>query len=360
MCKWLSYPGNKQIDISRKSGVSKQLVNKVLEQKGKKDFTFSNVLRIIRSIDSDFDNTMEEYCRSQTKPSGILNALEYASNFRKYELLDDLIAENRDQKGEIKDWVQIYRLSRDFKEYSYNEAIQKCRELYGRVSLPEAKLKLELIEFDIKYSLFQSDIKFYISSFEEKIKTLRSGFLKDSLEIRYKLFKSFVSLYEYSDIEHSIKLANEIICSPLSASYIIGSAFHIKGQAYMFTDLKESIDCLDNAMLYYAQTDKVKAESIKEDIYFTLNANGQLIDLEELQGEELIHQLIVRKDYETARLLLKTTNSPFDYLFKGIVENDLSLIFESYGMLRSSGQLFFANYIRSVYDKLNFEKVVED
>lgn len=360
MNDWLSYEGNKQIDIARKSGVSKQLIYMVLDKKGKKDLTFSKALSIIRAIDDDFENTMDDYCREQDKPTGILSALEYASNFRRNELLDDLIAENRDQKGEIKDWVQIYRLNRDARKYSINDAIQKCRELYGKVSSPEAKLKLELTEFDIKFNLYQSDIRYYISSFETKINELKEGFIKDSLEAKYKLFKAFISLYENNEVDKAIKLSDEIIGSSLSSTYIVGSAYHIKGHAYMYSDYDLSLNSLDKARYFYGITDEKKGNSIQEDIYFVMNVNKKEIPLDQLEGEELIHQLIIRGNHEEARSLIDNeSKSPYEIMFKGILDRNPDLVFESYGLLRSAGKLFFANYIKKVYENLYSVKEVK-
>lgn len=343
---WLSHPGNKQIDITNATGVSKQLISMVLERKGKKDLAFSNVLSVIRYIETDYLDVMDKHCRSLHKPLGILNSLEYASNFERHELLDDLIAEYKEHRGEVKEWVEIYRFNRDKHGLDNDEALEKCRELYGRVTQPDAKLKLDLIESSINFKGNQFNIKEFVHRAEKKLKLLRNGFLKDSLEIRYNLNRAFISLYEEMNIEEANKFAKKVTASWLAPAYLIGCAYHLMSHANMYDSFNDSLELLERAANFYGQSDRNKGQSLEQDKVFLFNVHKEPYDGVISDREEKAHQFIVQGKYKEAGEVLSSISdkSPFGMLYEGMCKKDINPIIKGYGLIKESGNHFFARY----------------
>lgn len=358
---WLSHPGNKQIDITNATGVSKQLISMVLDKKGKKNLAFSNVLAVIRYIESDYLDVMDNHCRSLHKPLGILNSLEYASNFERHELLDDLIAEYKDERGEVKEWVEIYRFNRDKHALDNEEALEKCRELYGRVTQPDAKLKLDLIESSINFKGNQFNIKEFVHRAEKKLKLLRNGFLKDSLEIRYNLNRAFICLYEEMDTDEAIKYAKKVTDSWLAPAYLIGCAYHLMSHANMYGSLDNSLELIERAAHFYSQSDKVKGQSLEQDKVFLFNLHNKIIDEEIPDNEERAHQFIVQgKNIDAEEVLSEITEkTPFGLLYEGMCKKDISPILKGYGLIKESGNHFFARYFERQIAALYHAKEVE-
>lgn len=341
---WLSKGDNKQIDITYNTGIAKSLISDVIDKKGQKDLRFSKTLSVLRYIEDDYLDVMDEYCRTLSKPVGILNSLEYASNFGRDELMDDLLTEYKDHRGEVKEWVEIYRFNRDRNIMSPEIAWEKCRELYGRVTVPDAQLKLDLIETSIHFRNDQYNIKSFNDRVERKIGTLKEGFLKDSLKVKYHLNYSFVCLYENEDIEGAIIHAKEVTKSKLVPIFLVGCAYHLLGHAEMYRSKEISLKHLEEAKRLYKLSSSKKASTIQQDIQFVKNIHGEHQDLSELEEEELAYQYIVRNENDKARnaLDLIKHKSPFAMLYLGMATKDITPIIKGYGLIKQSGNNFFA------------------
>ncbi|WP_144559522.1 AimR family lysis-lysogeny pheromone receptor [Shouchella miscanthi] len=342
--KWLSKEGNKQIDITHNTGIAKSLISDVIDKKGSKDLRFSKTLSVLRYIEEDYLEVMDDYCRTLKKPVGILNSLEYASNFERQELMDDLLTEYKDHRGEVKEWVEIYRFNRDRNIMTPEVAWEKCRELYGRVTVPDAQLKLDLIETSIHFRNDQYNIRSFIDRVERKIGTLKEGFLKDSLKVKYHLNYSFVCLYENEDIDEAIMHAKEVTKSKLVPIYLVACAYHLLGHAEMYRNKELSLHNLKEAKRLYKLASSSKAAQIEQDIQFVLNVHGEYQEIESLKDEELAFQYLVRKENEKARKALETVDkkSPFALLYLGIATKDIKPIIKGYGLMKQSGNNFFA------------------
>ncbi|GAF14945.1 hypothetical protein JCM19046_3491 [Bacillus sp. JCM 19046] len=357
---WLSQDDRKQVDITTHTGVSKTLISLVLEKKGRKDLKFSKSLSIFRYIEEDYLDVVDEYCRSLDKPRGILDSLEYASTFERHELMDDLIAKHKDYAGEVKEWVEVYRFRRDKEKMTGIEALEKCRELYGRITQTDAKIKLDLIEATIRFDDERYNIKDFIKRVDNKFDQLRDGFLKDSLSIRYQLNLAFVKLYELNQPKEAIDHAKSVIHSSLAPDSLIGSAHHLIGHAHMYTNYEESLKHLNWAKLFYGRAGHRKQLVIDEDIQFVMNVNKKEIDLLLLEGEELAHQFIIRGDYDSALRVLDDLEQPssFAKLYRGMITKNMLCIMEGYGEVRESGNVYFALFFEKAMTKVHYEKEV--
>lgn len=356
---WLSEPGRKQIDITNNTGVSKSLISLVLDKKGQKDLQFSKALSIIRYIEDDYLEVMDDYCRGLTKPMGVLNSLEYASNFGRKDLLDDLIADYSDHRGEVKEWVEIYKFERDRQMMKPEQAWEKCRELYGRVSLLDAKIKIELIESAIQFRDNEYNLKSFINRVENKFSYLRDGFFKDTLQVRYHLHVALVSLYEDVNIDKAVEHATKVIKSWLAHPFLIASAYHVLGHTEMYKSAAKSVEYLEKARRFYKLADSPKHKDIDQDIHFVNNLHGIKMDLDSMDQEETAHQLYVRGEVGRAVKILDSIKdkTAYGYLYTALCKNDAAALFTGYGMIKRSGNNFFSLlYEEKMKTMLNAER----
>ncbi|GAF22528.1 LOW QUALITY PROTEIN: hypothetical protein JCM19047_2286 [Bacillus sp. JCM 19047] len=354
---YLSIEGNKQVDISKATGISKPLISMFLDKKGQKDLQFSNSFAIIRYIEKeDYLDVMDDYCRTLTKPIGILSSLEYASNFNRRDLLDDLLSVHQDHKGEVKEWIEIYRFERDKDLLTSEMAWERCRSLFGKVTIPEALLKLELIESTLTFKQNFYDMNNFLARTDRKVHVLREGFLKDSLLLKYDLQRAYDSLYNRIDIQDAIQNANNILKSPLASDFIVASANHLLGHAYQGHSVDLAIRYLEMAQACYKKANSKKHEEMEQDIAFVLSIHNVIHDrcLSCGDEEEVAHQHYVRGEVNKAIRLLKNQSqlSPFGKLYLGLCTKNVHQVFEGYGEMKQSGNNYFATFFTTKLDSI--------
>ncbi|MBG9785644.1 AimR family lysis-lysogeny pheromone receptor [Shouchella lehensis] len=345
-----------QATLSRETGVSKFTISRFLKVKGDKDIEFKAALSLMKFFDSiNFGEYMDEYCLKLNKPVGIINALEFASNYKRGDLTDNLIAKHSDKKGEIKEWLEVYDLNRKRTSMSDNDVLNKCKVLYGRVSAPEIQIKLDLIEAaTISVNDYQT-LHYMAERVNLKVKELREGFIKDSFQIKIFSYFSYAKLYNHNDPETAISYSESIIRNSVSPNYLIGSAYVIIGQAYMFTDKTKSLKNIEKAITKFEDDGNLEfAKKLREnDIAFIKNVHKVEMDLNVLRGEELAHQLLVRNKYQEALdVLNKLPETTFSLIYKGVATCNITYLLDAYGLLVKSGKAYYKRLVEREINKI--------
>ncbi|WP_099301909.1 AimR family lysis-lysogeny pheromone receptor [Bacillus sp. Marseille-P3800] len=355
VAKWMNENNKKQIDLSNGASVSKAIISRLLKTEGEKNLEFSSVLSIFRYIEPEhYMEKMDEYCARLTKPQGILNALEYAYNFQRIELTNDLLAEHSDRKGDIRHWLKVYALQRDIDKKSEEIAFEEMRELYGQVEQTEVKIRLDLIEHNLSFRNNNYSTSSFLERINKKIELLQEGFLKETYRLRYFFIQSLCKLYEQDSPDTAIQYAKYILLSPATPDLLKAPVEHMLGHAYMISDLEKSVYYIKKAATTYRSVEDPRYMGLEsDDINFVQNINNALIPLDGLSGEELAHQYIVRNEMANALTVLNNfdedSKTSYYYIYFGIAEKNLLKFLKGYGILMKTGNVFLSQIFESKF-----------
>ncbi|MBX0320099.1 AimR family lysis-lysogeny pheromone receptor [Shouchella clausii] len=367
LTNWMKINNKKQVDVVNGANLPKALVSRLISTKGQKKLEFGSVLSLFRFIEPEYYlDKMDEYCMLLTKPIGILNALEFAHNFQRVELTNNLLAEHSDRKGDVKNWLKTYALQRDLEKKDIESAFETIRELYGIVEQTEVKIRLDFIEHSLTFRNNNYSTKVFLDRIKKKIDLLPEGYLKESFKLRYYANLSLAKLYEDNDPEMAIKYGEYIVQSMLVPDIIKAPALHMMGHAYIQTSPAKSKFYITQAAETYraSGSEGFYTSLISNDIPFVQNINNEKIPLDKLEGEELAHQYIVRRDYFNAAKVLRSLKekTAFHYIYLGIAEKNLLFILKGYGILNKTGNVFlaqvFENKLSNMFNIYNFEEVM--
>lgn len=340
----MAQKGIRAVDVTEEIGVSKSVISKFLSGK---DMDFKNLLPLLKYLDSySYLDILDEYCLTLEKPVSIMKALEYASIYRRDELSANLLTMHSKRKGELGDWIIIYSLFHNMKTLDEEEVLFKCRELYGKVSTAEIKIKIDLIEAFVYYKKINYTLMLGLTKrAEQQIDRLSDGFIKECFKIRLSTYLANAQLYANEDIEAAVKYANYVINNKLSPLLNVASAYHTLGHAHTFIDTELSVKYLKDASRMFKMIgyDEFSRQLLTEDMSFVLNVNGIIYDESIVNDEELAHQLIRQNRKEEAIEVLNKIESetPFSLLYRGIATNDFAHILKAHGMMVRAGNTFF-------------------
>ncbi|PAF08637.1 hypothetical protein CHH65_13700 [Shouchella clausii] len=336
-----------QIDVSHATGIRKEYISRFLSAKGKNDLEFSTVLNLIRYLAaSEYLEIMDNYCLKLEKPLGIMNALEYASNYERHDLTSNLLALHAGhKKGEIREWLEVYDLNKRRKTMSPYDVMDACRNLYGKVTSDEVKVKIDLIEAVSTYTKDYKSLLRMCDRIETKIKQLRDGFIKESFKIRFFNLHANAVLYYKNDVDTALEHTEYVIKNKVSPTFLVASAHLIRGQAQMYDRKEESIQNIRTAAKLFklAGYSDYAQNLLENDLVFVQNYHRDIVDLENLKDGELAHQLLVRGDREKACEVLSKLDDkdPFTLLYKGMAFRDMSYFIEGHAIIVRDGKTFF-------------------
>jgi hypothetical protein len=307
---------------------------------------FHNAFRLVKYLDQvNYLEILDEYCETLEKKSGILCALEYASNFGRHKLTDKLIQIHKNKKGEVAEYVSIYKMYRQRKSMSDGEILEFTKEGYGKTSSLELNTKILLIEagmyFDAqKFAVVHS----LLDSIDQKIKGITNKFVKESFQVRLSIFGANAELKAAGNAERSINYCDFLINSYATPDVLIASAYHTLGHACIFDSLAKSAFYFKKASELYKHAGYVEnaKEVINSDLSLAHNIHKKEIALN-ITGEELAHQLIVRNEKEKALEVLSELEeeTPYSILYKGMAEENFSLVLKAHGIMMKAGDNFF-------------------
>ncbi|GAF19484.1 hypothetical protein JCM19046_4137 [Bacillus sp. JCM 19046] len=301
---------------------------------------------------------MESYCLKLDDLNGIVNALEFASNYNRSYLTDKLIAKHQNRTGLIKDWITIYSLNSRKREQASSTFVKQVRDLVSQVSTNEMKIRLQLMETEM---VAQDDYKALMALTENlniMLYEMDDSYLKESFKVKVYSYFATAMLYYKNDQDQAIEYANYLIQNKITPMYLMASAHLTIGQAFLFEEQEASLRNIRIAIeMFHLCGHEKYAQQIREnDLVFVQNYHEEKVDLCALSGEELAHQLIVRKQYKQALAVLKLVEkTSFSTVYQGIASKDRLLLEETLEEFLSSGMYYFANYVERELMKLMAE-----
>ncbi|WP_054704824.1 AimR family lysis-lysogeny pheromone receptor [Bacillus sp. JCM 19041] len=346
-----------QATISRETGVSKHALSRFLLAKGEKEIDFQSALSLLKFFDSNsFADVMDEYCHMLHKPVGIMNSLEFASNYKRHDLTDNLLATHADKKGEMKEWLKVYSLNKRKAELSYEQITEMCKDLYGKVSSTEVKIKLDLIEASCMTNVDYQSVMRLTERLEGKVEALRDGFIKESFKMRLYGYYANSTLYFNADTEKALDYAYQVIQSKVVPMFWLASSHLTIGHAKMYDDKIGAINEIELSSKYFrlAGNEPLSKQLINNDVMFVRNYYKDRINTDLLSGEELAHQYIVREENEKAIKVIEELeeSSPFALIYKGMAKKNLTDMLDGYGQLVKTGRLFYLPFVKREINNL--------
>lgn len=349
--------------ISRGSGVSPFTLSSFLEARGEVDLQFEEALSLTKYFNSiHFIFIMETYCLKLDHDKGILNSLEFASNYERHLLTDKLLVIHKDKSGPIKDWLEIYELNRQRKKQTKKDTVlRRCDELGRRVSCATMKIKLKMIEVATMGGGDYQSLLNKAKDINDSLQTIEDNFIKESFKVKVYGYFANAMLYYEDDREKAIKYAKYLIKNKGTPMYLIASAHLTIGQAFLFEEKEASLRNIKIAIQMFELSGyEFYASKLRHnDLVFVQNIHGEKLDLLTLRGEELAHQLIVRKQFKQAIAVLKSVEeTDFSHVYKGIASKDINLLEETLADLTKAGKHFLKNYVERELQKLYQEREV--
>ncbi|MBM7839065.1 flagellar biosynthesis regulator FlbT [Alkalihalobacillus xiaoxiensis] len=345
--------------ISRGSGVPASTLSSFLGAEGEINLKFEEALTVTKYFNSiEFLKIMESYCLKLDDLNGIVNALEFASNYNQSYLTDKLIAKHQNRTGLIKDWVTIYSLNSRKREQASSTFVKQVRDLVSQVSTNEMKIRLQLMETEM---VAHDDYKALMALTEDlniMLYEMDDSYLKESFKVKIYSYFATAMLYYKNDQDQAIEYANYLIQNKITPMYLMASAHLTIGQAFLFEEQEASLRNIRIAIeMFHLCGHEKYAQQIREnDLMFVQNYHEEKVDLCALSGEELAHQLIVRKQYKQALAVLKLVEkTSFSTVYQGIASKDRLLLEETLEEFLSSGMYYFANYVERELMKLMAE-----
>ncbi|AIC95420.1 AimR family lysis-lysogeny pheromone receptor [Shouchella lehensis] len=320
---------------------------------------FYNALRLAKYLDGiNYLEIMDDYCLSMDKKSGILCAFEYASNFMRHELTDKLVLLHEDKKGEVGEYCTIYKFNRERRDYSFNDAIEFLKYHYGKTNSLEINTKILLIEAGMYFDemKFQTVLSL-LKPLHSKLVDVNNRFIKESFNVRFAIFAANAELKAAGNTEKSIEYCHFLMDSVVTPDNLVASAHHTMGHAKIFESRVESVYLLQKAAnLYRVAGSEANADGVLfNDIPLANSIHGHEIDLNEISGEELAHQLIIRgRNDEALALLNDLQDTPYTLLYKGMASKNFPLILQAHGIMMKEGDSFFIKlFERELFDLYN-------
>lgn len=341
--------GIKQADISSQLSFPKSLVSKFFA--GNTSTEFGNVLAIVKYVaPADFLRIMRDHCLSLTKTSQIQDAIEFASTYRQGELLRELLAVHADDR-KFADWVMVYNLALDVdtKAISYEDALDRCREVYGSLSSIELKSKVDVIESIAQYELgYLDSVANLLAKSNVRVESLKDRFIKESIQGRLNLLTAYTLLYNKNDAKGAESAALKVAKSQASPCKMVASAYYTIGHANMFDNVEKSMEYFGKAERLFREIgEEAIADGIlTHDIPFANNANGLDFDASEACVEERAHRLIISGEHKKASELLSSVEeSCYTKVYQGKLSKDIGKLMEAYNQLLKSGENFFLRFV---------------
>lgn len=349
--------GLNQTALAKGSGTSTRLVSDFFSQKTSPKLL--GVMGIIKFMfPSEYEDVMIKYCKEVTKKSAVISSLEYSARINNVELLEFLLNKFNEDKS-LEEAVQVYNLELLSKNNNFHAVIAGGRELLGKTSSKELKLKIQLLEANAYYKLNEQDVmnRVFIG-LEQQLDELRNGYIKEAYKFCFYSVSARAHLYARGDSEKAIEFAHKAISvEKIISQEQIAQMYHIIGQAYINESLESSLEYLNKSMnLYSINGFHDWALLIKNnDIPFAMNVNE--VNFEYFTGldrGEWAHQLLVRGDREKARNVLGECILKDDFermYYNEAIGNALGLM-KAHSSIVKTGNVLFSSLAEQKITKL--------
>jgi hypothetical protein len=326
----------------------------------------SNLLKVLRNPQKEFDSLyglikivkyifgedekklMEQYSMEiDINNKTARHMLEYLSVNRLLDSMKKLIDRMSDAKNkDSREWAKVYNLQHewqiDFYGIDFNSIIFRLNEF--KTNIHELNTLISIMRCNSYYSIRMYRMSFELSRhIQYSIENIKDEFIKASYGVKYNEIMSYLSLKVFNEPEKTRKHAQIVINHNIGKTFNAFAHYAI-GCSYLFTDYEKAKDHLYQSYKIYMDINrKDGADNVNEerelleivwdkDIfsvhtnkayrYYWLARNNRL-QIEELEGVNL--------------------DEPFNYLIKGMKDNNTEMLLHSLILFVKEGDLFLAN-----------------
>jgi transcriptional regulator with XRE-family HTH domain len=314
------------------------------------ELNFKSLLNLSKFLyKNNYIDVMSEWCLNLKLPKNLKCALEFLSSHRRLDELELLIQtiNNEYDSKELRNWTDLYKiLIKHQRNPNDTDYIYELREYFPKSV--ETKILSSIVE--IYYFHRKNEYK---NIFEKSVnlphcfEMIKDEFIRDSFEFRLCEILGYISLYWLADSKKAREYASKIIFKDNCAVFAV-SSYYIMGMSLIFEDYDK---CLYYLNKYDELLRKYDWKSYIEDLHnstipFINNLWGKTNSSDEISDiSEKAHYEAKYGNKETAIELLDNlveNESALALYYRGIAENDSTILLQSLVKFMKSGNKFFA------------------
>jgi transcriptional regulator with XRE-family HTH domain len=314
------------------------------------ELNFKSLLNLSKLLyKNDYIDVMTKWCLNLTLPKNLKCALEFLSSHRRLdelEILMQMIKKEYDSK-DLRNWVDLYQIllkhQRNPNDIDY---INELRD-YAPKSV-ETKILSSIVE--IYYFHRKNDYKTILeksANLPSCFEMVKDEFIRDSFESRLYEILGYINLYRDSP-QTAREYANKIISKNSCAVFAV-SSYYIVGMSLIFEDYDKC--------LYYLKRYEEMLRMYNWAEYIEILHNNVIPFINNIWGKtrssDEISDILEKAHYEakygskkTAIELLDSSKdkdeSPFSLYYRGIAEEDSTILLQSLVKFMKLGNKFLA------------------
>jgi hypothetical protein len=314
------------------------------------EWNFKSLLNLSKELyKNDYVDVMSKWCLDLKRPKNLKCALEFLSTHRRLDELEMLIQmiKNEYDSKDLRNWADIYQIllkhQRNPNDIDY---ISELRD-YSSKSV-ETKILSSIVE--IYYFHRKNDYKTILeksTNLPSCFEMIKDEFIRDSFESRLYEILGYINLYR-DNPQTAREYANKIISKNSCAVFAV-SSYYIMGVSLIFEDYDRCLYYLgkyEEMLRIYNWEEYIKILH-NNVIPFINNIWGKTKSSEEISDTlEKAHYEAKYGNKKTAIELLDSykdkDESPFSLYYRGIAEEDSTILLQSLVKFMKLGNKFLA------------------
>mgnify|MGYP001199935191 FL=1 len=312
------------------------------------ELSFQSLLNLSRFLYKDkYVHVMSKWCLNLRLPKNLKCSLEFLSSNLKLDELEELIQiiEEQYDSRELKNWTEIYKIMLARQRNKDNlDFIEDLRRFSPKTV--ETKILALIMELYYFYSI--KDYTTMLKKSDElahNFTVIKDDFIRSSFEARLYEIVAYTTLYNLVDYQSAREYANKIISKKICAVFTL-SAYYIVGMSFLFEDYDK---CLHYLKIYEKLLQEYNFTAYLEVLHnqhipFINNIWGKTTSSEEIDDiSEKAHFEAKYGDKKRAiEFLNNIEETPFRLYYRGIAENDPTLLLKSLVKFIKQGNKFYA------------------
>jgi hypothetical protein len=332
-------------------------LTRVLRNPEKEFDSLSGLIKIVRHIFGEDEKKLMQQYSGEINPNNktARYILEYLSVNRLLDSMKQLIDKMLVCKNQqSKEWAKIYSLQHewqvDFYGLDFNIIISRLNEF--RTNIHELNTLISIMRCNSYYSIKMYRMSFELSRhIQHSIENIKDEFIKASYSVKHNEIMSYLSLKVFNEPEKTREHAQIVINNDIGQTFNAFAHYAI-GCSYLFTDYEKAKDHL-------YQSYKIYMDINRKDAADNVNEERELLEIVWDKDIFSIHTNKAYRYYWLARnnrLQIEelegiNLEQPFNYLIKGMKDNNIEMLLHSLILFVKEGDLFLANL--SKFELLN-------
>lgn len=352
----------KNSDVARELQVSPGAVTQFFREDEQIRIGLLHFTKLIEFIyENDVETKRErlfEFCRKTKRPENLRIAMEYAHMNGESLFLQYIVAQDLDGKRPNDEWASVYQLllKRSMGELNGAALLRATEALMSQRKLKTNEMRI-LVNIIKMYAYFEMEehgsMLKLTKELPVEINTIRNPYIKEAFRVR--MLEAYAHGYlRDNDLENARNAALELTSDPNSTKFPMcaSTGYHVLGQSYLFEDfeqvennIKASMDVLSDlaSPRVIARRSEIKKTYDFSKVHWSKDVDEKMLYDE---GERL-HFLVSKGKKEEAYQLINELElkngklSAFQVYYKGLIENDPSLLRRSLELFRKQGNKFY-------------------